>query len=96
MAFEEAVRIAPEHGPARLRLAFNLAMGRRDPDEASSHAQKAAQLLPSEPEAHFVLGLCYEKAGLEKAAIRAFAKAVELKPNYSDAKKRLRSLKWGF
>jgi len=95
-AFTEAVRIAPDHGPARLRLAFNLVMSGRDPDEANPHAQKAVQMLPQEPEAHFVLGLCYEKAGLEKAAVRAFAKAVELKPNYSDAKKRLRSLKWGF
>lgn len=95
-AFQEAVRIAPEHGPARLRLALNLLMAGRDPDDASPHAQKAAQLLPQEPEAHFVLGLCYEKAGMEKAAVRALQKAVELKPNYSDAKKRLRSLKWGF
>ncbi len=95
-AFREAVRIAPEHGAARLRLAFNMVMGNRDPDLASPHAQKAVQLMPSEPEAHFVLGLCYERAGLEKAAKNAYAKAVELKPNYSDAKKRLRSLKWGF
>lgn len=95
-AFTEAVRLAPENPKARLRLAFNLTMGGRSPDDASPHAQKAAQMLPNEPEAHFVLGLCYEKAGMEKAAIRALAKAVELKPNYSDAKKRLRGLKWGF
>lgn len=95
-AFTEAVRLAPDYGPARLRLAFNMVMAGHHPDDASPHAQKAAQQLPQEPEAHFVLGLCYEKAGLEKAAVRSFARAVELKPNYSDAKKRLRSLKWGF
>ncbi len=95
-AFEEAVRIAPDNPNARLRLAFNLVMAGHPVDEANAHAQKAVQGLPEEPEAHFVLGLCYEKAGMEKAAIREFAKAVELKPNYSDAKKRLRNLKWGF
>ncbi|MCB9645757.1 MAG: DnaJ domain-containing protein [Deltaproteobacteria bacterium] len=95
-AFQEAVRLAPEHAQARLRLAFNLIMGGRDPQEASPHAQKAALVLTEDPEAHFVLGLCYEKGGMEKAAVRAYARAVELKPNYSDAKKRLRSLKWGF
>ena len=95
-AFEEAVRLAPDHGQARLRLAFNLVMAGRDAQEASPHAQRAAQSLPDDPEAHFVLGLCYERAGMEKAAVRSYARAVELKPNYSDAKKRLRSLKWGF
>lgn len=95
-AFTEAVRLAPDHAPSRLRLAFNLIMGGKSHEMAMPHAQKAVHGLPEEPEAHFVLGLCYEKAGTEKAAIRAFAKAVELKPNYSDAKKRLRSLKWGF
>jgi tetratricopeptide (TPR) repeat protein len=94
--FQEAVRIAPEHGPARLRLAFNLLMGRRDPHEISTHAQRAVALLPNEPEAHFVLGLCYERAGMEKAALRALGRAVELKPNYEEAKKRLKKLKWGF
>lgn len=95
-AFQEAVRLSPDNPSARLRLAFNLVMAGRSSEESSAHAQKAVQALPDEPEAHFVLGLCYEKAGMEKAAVRAFAKAVELKPNYSDAKKRLRSLKWGF
>ena len=95
-AFEEAVRIAPENGQARVRLAFNLLMGRRDPQEANPHAQKAVQLLPDDPEAHFVLGLCYEKGGMAKAAARELHRAVELKPNYKEAKKRLRELKWGF
>lgn len=95
-AFSEAVRLAPENGPARLRLAFNLVMGSRDPQEANPHAQKAVALLPDDPEAHFVLGLCYERAGMEKAAVRALSRAVELKPNYAEAKKRLKKLKWGF
>ena len=94
--FEEAVRIAPEHGPSRIRLAFNMVMGRRDPSEASSHAQRGVHLLPDDPEAHFVLGLCYDRAGKGRAAVRSLTKAVELKPNYKEAKKRLRELRWGF
>ena len=94
--FEDAVRIAPEHGEARVRLAYNLVRAGRDAHDASIHAQKGVQLLPDDPEAHFVLGLCYDSAGKAKAAIRSFVKAVELKPNYKEAKKRLRELKWGF
>ncbi len=94
--FEEAVRLAPDFGPARLRLAYNMVNAGRNPQRASSEAQKAVSLLPDEPEAHFVLGMCYEKGGMEKAAIRAFSRALELKPNYTDAKKRLKKLKWGF
>ncbi|MCK6552227.1 tetratricopeptide repeat protein [Myxococcota bacterium] len=95
-AFGEAVRLAPEHGPARLRLAYNLAMGKDDPQQANTHAQKAVALLPNEPEAHFVLGLCYEKGGMEKAAVRAYTRVLELKPNHTEAKKRLKKLRWGF
>jgi tetratricopeptide (TPR) repeat protein len=96
-AFSEAVRFAPENGQAVLRLAYNLLMSSsRDPHEANVHAHKAVALLPDDPEAHFVLGLCYEKGGMEKAAIREYKAAVDMKPNYEDAKKRLKKLKWGF
>jgi tetratricopeptide (TPR) repeat protein len=94
--FDEAVRIAPENGPMRLRLAYNMMMAGRDAQEANTHAQKAVTLLPDDPEAHFVLGLCYEKGGMEKAAVRAYSRALELKPNYLEAKKKLKKLKWGF
>jgi tetratricopeptide (TPR) repeat protein len=93
--FAEAVRIAPENGTARLRLAYNMMMAGKDAHEANKHAHKAAELLPDDPEAHFVLGLCYEKGGMEKAAVREFEKAIELRPTYLDAKKRLKKLKWG-
>lgn len=92
--FEKAVKIAPDYGPARIRLAFNMVMGKRDPHVASTHASKGVHLMPDEPEAHFVLGLCYDKLGKDKAAIRALEKALALKPNYKEAKKRLRELKW--
>ena len=94
--FTEAVRLAPERGDLRIRLAFNQLRSRTDLKEATSNATRGAQLCPADPEAHFILGLCYEEAGVEKSAVRAYRKAVELKPNYKEAKKKLRSLKWGF
>lgn len=94
--FEEAVRLAPEHGPARLRLAYNLVMGGRPPQQVNEHIQRALQLMPEEPEAHFVRGLCYEKGDMGKAALRAYQRALELKPNYAEARKRLKKLRWGF
>ncbi len=94
--FQEAVRLAPQHGVARLRLAYNMLMAGRDPQEINDHAQRALALLPNEPEAHLVRGMCYERGGMEKAAARAYSRALELKPNYAEAKKRHKKLKWGF
>jgi curved DNA-binding protein CbpA len=94
--FTEAVRLAPDHGPARLRLAYNMLMAKRPPSQVSEHVQRAVQVLPEEPEAHFVRGLCYERGEMDKLAIRAYQRAIELKPNYADAKKRLKKLRWGF
>jgi tetratricopeptide (TPR) repeat protein len=94
--FQEAVRIAPENGAVRLRLAYNIISSGKDPQEANKHAHKAVELLPDDPEAHFVLGLCYEKGGMDKAAVRAYERALELRPAYVEAKKRLKKLKWGF
>ncbi|MGF1511948.1 MAG: DnaJ domain-containing protein [Myxococcota bacterium] len=94
--YEEAVRLAPKHAEPRKRLAYNLVMGGRDPNEALQHAVKGAEGLSNDPEAHYILGLCYDRAEMKKAAIRAFGRAVELKPNFGEAKKRLRNLRWGF
>lgn len=94
--FKEAVRLAPDHGVARLRLAYSMLRGGRPPQAVKEHITTALRELPEEPEAHFVRGLCYEMGGMEKAAVRAYENALGLKPNYADAKKRLKKLKWGF
>ncbi|MEM7675061.1 MAG: DnaJ domain-containing protein, partial [Myxococcota bacterium] len=93
---EEAVRVAPAHGNARVRLAFNMARGGMSPQSAIPHAQKGVHLAPDEPEAHFVLGLCYHKAGETKASVHALKRAIDLKENFKEAKKLLRELTWGF
>lgn len=94
--FQDAVRLAPDHGPARVRLAYNLLMGGRPVQQAHEHVQRALMLLPNDPEAHFVRGMCYEKNDMGKAAMRAYQRALEIKTNYTDAKKRLKKLRWGF
>lgn len=95
-AYMEAVRLAPEHGPARLRLAYNMLMAGRPVQDINEHVHHALQLLPEDPEAHFLRGLCYERGGMEKAAVGAFQRVLELKPNHAEAKKRLKRLRWGF
>lgn len=94
--FAEAVRQAPEHGEARLRLAYNLLMAGRPATAINEHVHKAAQQLPEEPEVHYVRGLFYERASMSKAAVGAYERALELRPGYEAARKRLRRLKWGF
>lgn len=94
--FEEAVRIAPNSGRARLRLGYNMLAGGRDAQVALGHAQRAVALLPNDAEAHYVVGRLYEKSGMDKVAKRAYQQALELRPGYAEVKKRLTRLKWGF
>lgn len=94
--FEEAVRIAPNSGRGRLRLAYNLLAAGRDVQVALGHAQRAVALLPEEAEAHYVVGRLYEKSGMDKVAKRAYQQALQLRPGYAEVKKRLTRLKWGF
>ncbi len=93
---EEVIKLAPNHGQARLRLAWCMINAKRDKHDVLPHAQRAAAALPDEPEAHYVLGRLHEELGNDKLARKGYERAVELKPNYQDAKQRLKKLKWGF
>ncbi len=94
--YEEAVRIAPGNPEARVRLAYTLIAAGRPGDTVMPHAQRAVGMAPEDPESHYVLARCYEETGNEKSAKRHYQKALELRPNYSEAKKRLSRLRWGF
>jgi curved DNA-binding protein CbpA len=92
----EAVRLAPDNGPARIRMAYNMLMARQDIDEVLRHAQKAVGLVPDDAEAQYVAGRCCEAKLMEKNAKKHYEEALRLRPNFQDAKKRLNKLKWGF
>lgn len=96
-SFKEAVRLAPEHPQANLRLAaclmrYSLA----DPQEFWNAAHKAVEVNPSEAEAYYVMAVCYERRNMKKKALDAVQKALEIRPNYQEAKKLQRKLRYGF
>lgn len=94
--FTEAVRIAPNNAEARRHLAYTLLSKRRPLEEVMPHAQKAVAMTPDDPEAHYVLGWAYEVSQNEKLSKKHYERALELRPGYQEAKKRLKRLKWGF
>lgn len=94
--YEEAVRIAPNNGEVRVRLAYTLLQSGKGADEVMSHAQRAVQLAGEDAESHYVLARCYEERANEKSAKRHYERALELRPGFSEAQKRLKRLKWGF
>ena len=94
--FEEAVRLADKLAEPKKRLAYNWIMDRREPKAALQHANRAVEAMPNDAEAHFILGLCQERSGIASAAERSYRRAIELKDNYKEARKRLRVLRWGW
>ena len=52
---------------------------------AQIHLEIAAQLMPSEPQMHYGLGIVYAARGQWKSAAASFQRAVELKPDYAEA-----------
>lgn len=94
--YEEAVRIAPHNGECRVRYAYTLLHAGRPIEEVMPHAQKALQLAGEDAESHYVLARCYEDRGNEKGAKRHYERALELRPGFAEAQKRLKRLKWGF
>lgn len=70
-----------------------LAQGRVE--DAVRRAQQGALLPPERAEAHYVLGQAYEARGADgdvEAARTAYQKALELRPNYGDARQALDAL----
>ncbi len=94
--YEEAVRIAPHNGECRVRYAYTLLHAGRPIEEVMPHAQKSLQLAPEDAESHYVVARCYEDRGNEKGAKRHYERALELRPGFAEAQKRLKRLKWGF
>ena len=94
--YERALETSQDLPEPRKRLAYCMVMARYDGQASLSHAMAAVKALPLDPEAHFILGLAYERVESFSAAQRALQRAIELKPNYAEVRKTLRRLKWGF
>jgi tetratricopeptide (TPR) repeat protein len=47
--------------------------------------QKAVQMYPKEPEAHYILGRCHMKSGEYELAANSFKNATSKKPDYAKA-----------
>ena len=94
--FEEAVRVAPENGEARWRLAYVMIKAGLDPNQARVHAQKALTLLGDQPESQLAMALCCDAAGMHKRAIAHCEKALAIREKYEEARRLLRKLKRGF
>jgi curved DNA-binding protein CbpA len=94
--YQEIVEMVPGQAEARLRLAACLLYGQRPVSEVMPHAQRAVGLLPNEAEAHYILARCYEDVANEKGARRHYERALELRPGYAEAQKKLKRLRWGF
>jgi len=58
-------------------------------DEAINSAIQAGKLAPTDPKIVYNLGLLYNKKGDNALALKTIEKAIELKPNYADARNAL-------
>lgn len=65
-------------------------------DKAKEQAEKAVELAPDLPEAHYALGLAMDKALQKESAEKAYRRAIELRPAYLHALRDLALLCYSF
>lgn len=79
----EAAAIDPSYHAVHVRMGDLLL--RQDPKAACEAYQKAATLMPNEPQAMFGLGECAMKAGNKREALEYYKKAATLAPKFAKA-----------
>ena len=82
-AYEQTLGLDPGNGVALNNLAFLIAEGGGDLDQALTFAQRAKQVLPNLLEVSDTLGWIYLKKNLSDNAIQIFADLVKKEPNHS-------------
>jgi tetratricopeptide (TPR) repeat protein len=91
--FSTAVSLEPDETPMRLNLAIALSLQGNDV-AASNELQELIRRHPNEPRAHNNLGLLLMKQGKTKEAIFHFTKALEIKPNFKQARLNLEAARY--
>lgn len=92
-ALRRGVAATPDRGVAQLALASALFDTRRDIGETLVHARRAAELLPSDPQAHVLLGRALAVSGDLSGAARAVQQALALDPGSADARQLLETIR---
>jgi mannosyltransferase len=87
-AFQQVLKINPEHLPAYLRLA-EACTQLNEPAQALAAYQQALELEPENPELQFLLGEAYQGLGRIDEAIMAYRKVLSTNPEDEWAKTRL-------
>ena len=82
-AYERAVADRPNDSYAVYKVGRAL-LARDRFQGASERFRKAVELGPDFADAHYRLGVCYEKLGDAEEAFRLYEKTVELLPNHLD------------
>jgi tetratricopeptide (TPR) repeat protein len=80
-AYRDALRLRPDTGPVLNNLAYLLADTGGDVKEALKLAQRARELMPTNPEISDTLGWIYLKSGMPDAALAAFQALVARYPS---------------
>lgn len=93
-ALRKALSINPDFIQARITLGFLYKELRRFQEAATEFSFVVDRGLPY-PTVAFNLGLIYRKLGKREEAIRAFTRALELKPGFADAKTQIQELSTG-
>jgi Tfp pilus assembly protein PilF len=88
--FREVLRINPDHVDAHNNLGIILEKQFGRYDEAISHYQSCLKIEPDNYGIHFNLGIALAKKGDIKEAITHFRQAIDLKPDFEDARRALR------
>lgn len=91
-AAKEAVRLAPHHWAAHVRLAYALARIKGRSKEANAAAKRGLELAPHEPDAHMAAGAVAVAARRREEAAAAFRRALEIDPQNAAAHNELARL----
>jgi tetratricopeptide (TPR) repeat protein len=90
--YQEALRIKPDNADAHFNLAGLLAQLPGREAEAIAHYQEALRIKPDHVQAYNNLAVLFARQGRIEEAEETWTKALQIDPNYDDARRNLRLL----